>query len=705
MAKVDFEKRGNIGLILVDNPPVNAISRAVRAGIIDRVIQVQEDPTIKATVLSARGRTFMAGADIKEFGQPPQEPGLPAVLEALDHTPKITVAAMFGTAYGGGLELAQVCHYRIALKGALLGQPEVKLGLIPGAGGTQRLPRLVGLKKALDMIVSGRPIGAEEALEAGLIDRLAEEDLLAEAVAFAAELAAEQAALRRTSMLEVDLSEVEDGYFDAYREKIAGRTRGLVSPGLAIEAVEAVSTMNFSDGITNERRLFMQALYSKESEALRHLFTAQRLARRIPHLDPKIKPRQVNSIGVVGGGTMGGGISMAFSNAGIPVTMLEVSEQAVKTAMDLMRANYQGAIKRGKLSAEEVETRLGRIRGTTKYEDFGAADLIIEAAFEQMDLKKEIFRELDKVAKPGAILATNTSYLDTDAIAAETGRAGDVLGLHFFSPANLMRLLEIVKARATQPDVLLTAIKLAARIGKVGVVSGVCHGFIGNRMLEGYIREAGLLVLEGAEPQEVDKTIYDFGFAMGPFAVMDLAGLDIGYMLRRQFPAGRFDENAYRYADRLVEMERKGQKTGAGVYTYEKGSRQPQVDPISEGILAEERKAVGFPQRQIGREEILVRCLFPLVMEGSKILDENIAYRPGDIDLVWVNGYGFPAHKGGPMFWADQIGIPKIMDAIEIYSGTHGSRRWQAGRLLKVLDREGLGFEQYYHQKFPSIYQ
>jgi 3-hydroxyacyl-CoA dehydrogenase len=705
MGVVDLEKRGNVGLILVDNLPVNAISREVRAGIIDRIIQIQEDPEIKAGILGARGRTFMAGADIKEFGLPPKEPGLPAVLEALDHTPKIIIAAMFGTALGAGLELAQACHYRIALKGAKLGQPEIKLGLIPGAGGTQRLPRLVGVKKALDMIVSGRPIGAEEALEAGLIDRLAEEDILEEALAFAGEIAGVHAALRRTSMLDLDLSDIEEGYFDAYRAKTARRTRGLVAQELAIEAVEAVTKMNFSDGLTNERRLFMKALYSKESEALRHLFFAERLVGRIPHLDPMIKQRDIETVGVVGGGTMGGGISMAFSNAGLPVTMLEVSEQAIGAAKDRMRTNYQGAIKRGILTKDEVEARLERIKGTTKYEDFGQADLIIEAVFERMDLKKEIFRELDRVAKPGAILATNTSYLDTNAIAAETGRPGDVLGLHFFSPANLMRLLEIVKAERTQPDVLLTAVKLAKRISKIGVVSGVCHGFIGNRMLQGYIREAGLLVLEGAEPQDIDKVIYDFGFAMGPFAVMDLAGLDIGHMLRRQFPADRFDENAYRLTDRLVEMERKGQKTGAGVYKYEEGSREPIVDPVTEGVLAEERKAAGFAQRRIGDEEILVRCLFPLVIEGAKILEENIAYRPGDIDVVWVNGYGFPIYKGGPMFWADRIGIPKIMDAIEIFSGTHGPRWWQAGRLLKVLEREGLGFEKYYQQKFPSIYQ
>ena len=705
MTAVGFEKRGGIGLILVDNPPVNAISRQVRAGIIDRIIQVQEDPQIKAVVLGATGRTFMAGADIKEFGQPPLEPGLPAVLEALDHTPKLTVAALFGSALGGGLELAQACHYRIALKGARLGQPEVKLGLIPGAGGTQRLPRLVGLKKALRMIVSGRPISAEEALEAGLVDRLAEGDILEAAVAFAKELAAEHAALRRTSMLDVDTSDIEAGFFEACREKTAARSRGLVAPGLAIEAVEAVASMNFSDGVTNERRLFAKALHSKESEALRHMFFAEHLVRRIPRLDPTIKPRRIDTIGVVGGGTMGGGIAMAFSNAGIPVTMLEISDQAIKEAKERMRANYQGAIKRGKLTEAEVEERLERIRGTTKYKDFGDADLIIEAVFEKMDLKKEIFRELDLVAKPGAILATNTSYLDTNEIAAETGRPGDVLGLHFFSPANLMRLMEIVKAARTEPDVLLTSVRLAKRISKVGVVSGVCHGFIGNRMLEGYIREAGLLVLEGAEPQDVDRAIYDFGFAMGPFAVMDLAGLDIGYMLRRQFPPERFDANAYRLWDRLVEIGRKGQKTGSGVYKYEAGSRQPQVDPVSEGILVEERKAAGFPQRRIGQEEILLRCLFPLVLEGANILDENVAYRPGDIDVVWVNGYGFPAYKGGPMWWADRVGVGKIEAAIEVFGETHGRRWWQAGRLLKYLSREGLGFEEYYRQKFPSIYE
>ena len=705
MAAVGFEKRGEVALILVDNPPVNAISRQVRAGIIDRIIQVQEDPQVKAVILGAIGRTFMAGADIKEFGQPPLEPGLPAVLQALDHTPKLMVAALFGSALGGGLELAQACHYRIALKGTKLGQPEVNLGLIPGAGGSQRLPRLVGLKKALEMIVSGRPISAEEALEAGLVDRLAEGDILEAAVAFAEQMVAEHAALRRTSMLDVDTSDIEAGFFDAYRQKTAARSRGLVAPELAIEAVEAVTSMNFSDGVTNERRLFMQALYSKESEALRHVFFAEHVVRRIPHLDPMIKPRRIDAVGVVGGGTMGGGISMAFANAGIPVTMLEVSDQAIEAAKQRMRANYQGAIKRGKLTEAEVEERLALIRGTTKYEDFGEADLIIEAVFEQMDLKKEIFRELDRVARPGAILATNTSYLDTNAIAAETNRPGDVLGLHFFSPANLMRLLEIVKAAKTHPEVLLTAVKLAKRISKIGVVSAVCHGFIGNRMLEGYIREAGLLVLEGAEPQDVDQVIYDFGFAMGPFAVMDLAGLDIGYMLRRQFPAERFDANAYRLLDRLVEMGRKGQKTGAGVYKYEAGSRQPQIDPVSEGVLAEERKAAGFPQRRIGDEEILLRCLFPLVLEGAKILDENVAYRPGDIDVVWINGYGFPAYKGGPMYWADKVGVGKIEAAIEIFGETHGGRWWQAGRLLKYLSREGLGFEEYYRQKFPSIYE
>lgn len=690
MTICDTEIRGNIGIIWVDNPPVNALSHAVRCGIVEALDVLTGDDQIAAIVLACKGRTFIAGADISEFGKPPEDPILPEVLSALESSSKPVIAAIFGTALGGGLETAMACHWRIASEAARMGQPEVNLGLLPGAGGTQRLPRLAGVKKALELVVGGRPISASEALNCGIVDRLSDGELVADAVALASEIIGADDALKRVR--DMPQPEADDQLFADFRASIARRTRGFTAPERAIQAVEASVAMDFDHGLAHERELFMECMGDPRSAALRHVFFAQRAAGKIPGLSRDLSPRPITQVGIIGAGTMGGGIAMNFLNAGIPVTIVEIAEEALERGVGMIAKNYDISMKRGKVTADQIEARMNLLAPTTDMDKLASADLIIEAVFENMDIKKEIFRKLGSIAKPGAILATNTSYLNIDEIAAETGRASDVLGLHFFSPANVMKLLEIVRARETSDDVLLTALALSKLIGKIGVVAGVCHGFIGNRMLEGYGREAGLLLLEGAAPEQIDRAIFEFGFPMGPFTMWDMAGLDIGYLMRQQFPADRFHPDAYRVANRLVEMDRKGQKTGAGVYRYEEGSRKPISEPEVVRICEEEAEKAGIKRRPISDDEIVERCVFPLVNTGANILAEGIAYRSGDIDTVYVNGYGFPRYRGGPMYFADQIGLGPVLAIMNKYAEQQGPRWWTPSPLIDELARTNKKF-------------
>jgi 3-hydroxyacyl-CoA dehydrogenase len=690
---VSRKDQDNIAVISVNNPPVNALSQAVRIGIKSHVAEADADDNIKAIILCCEGRTFMAGADITEFGKPPLDPWLPEVVEAIDKTSKPLIAAIHGTAFGGGLEVALGCNYRVAIASALVGTPEVKLGLLPGAGGTQRLPRIADLKTALDMVVSGAPVKAEKALKAGIIDCVVNGDLLEGAIAFANELIANPAPLPRISAKNVDTSAMPDDFFAQYRKAIARRSRGYFAPEKCIEAVEAAIELTFNDGLKRERELFMECMASPHSKALQHAFFAERAAGNIKGLDKSLAQREIKKIGIIGAGTMGGGISMNFLNAGIPVTILEMNSDALDRGLGIIRKNYEATAKKGRMTMEQVEGAMALLTPTTNYEDLSDADLIIEAVFENMDVKKQVFTKLDAVAKKGAILATNTSYLDINAIADMTNRPQDVLGLHFFSPANIMRLLEIVNAAKTAPDALLSVVKLAKKIKKVGVVAGVCHGFIGNRMLEGYGREAGLLMLEGASPQQIDAAIFNWGMPMGPLAMGDMAGIDIGYMLRQQFDADRFDQNAYRVPNRMVEAGRKGQKTGKGYYFYEAGNRTPQPDPEVEAIIIEEAAKAGIERRtNISDEEIVARCIYPLINEGAYILEEGFAARPSDIDVVWMNGYGFPPYRGGPMFYADQLGLENVLKTLEDFAEKFGDRWWKPAPLIKQLVAEGKNF-------------
>ena len=695
MSVVSSERRGPVAVVLVDHPPVNAISQAVRAGIIDQVRAADADDGVTAIVLACKGRTFMAGADITEFATGPQPPQFPDVIAALEGAGKPVVAAIHGTAFGGGLELALACHYRMALASARIGLPEVNIGIIPGAGGTQRLPRVAGVEAALDAIVTGRPVPAPAAHAAGAIDVLADTDLLDAAVTYAEKLAADGAPLKKVRDIDIDPASLPDGFFDGYRKKMARYTRGFFAPERCIQAVEAAVNLPFDDGIARERDLIVECFKHPQARALQYAFFSERQAAQIPGLSKATERRQIAKVGVIGAGTMGGGISMNFLNAGIPVTILEVEQAALDRGLGIIRSNYEATARKGRLTAEDVEQRLGLLASTLDYDALADCDLIIEAVFESMDIKKQVFAKLDAVAKPGAILATNTSYLNIDEIAAVTGRPADVLGLHFFSPANVMRLLEIVRADQTAPEVLATAMDMAKKIGKVGVVAGVCHGFIGNRMLEGYGREASLLLLEGAAPEQIDKAIYDFGYPMGPLAMSDMAGLDIGHMLRQAFPADRFDPNAYQVADRLVKMGRKGQKTGAGYYRYEPGNRTPIPDPDVAAIIEETAAKLGIERRQITDEEIVERCILPLINEGAAILEEGIAYRASDIDVVYLYGYGFPRYRGGPMYHADSLGLAHVADRIEHYRASQGDRWWTPAPLIQRLAAEGKGFADY----------
>ena len=650
---VSYQLEDTIGVISIDSPPVNALSHAVRQGLLDAINAAQNDAS-EAVVIVCAGRTFIAGADITEFGKPLKDPWLPDLLNTIEASAKLVVAALHGTALGGGFETALAAHYRCAAPGAKIGFPEVHLGLLPGAGGTQRTPRLAGVQAALDLITSGTPIAAGEAQEIGLIDKIIDGDLRAGAIAWARELVASGAKIRRSS--EQDVPEFDHAIFDVYRSKLARRARGQVAPDHIVACIEAAATMTFEDGMAKERELFMACMDSSQSAAMRHLFFAERLAAKVDGLAKDTPQRPIKSIGIIGGGTMGGGIAMSFANAGIPVTMIEISEEALERGLAIVDKNYAGSVKRGKLTQEQAAACRSLIVGSVDYASLADVDLVIEAVFEDPELKKKIFAKLDKACKAGAILATNTSYQDVDAIAAATGRPEDVIGMHFFSPAHIMKLLEVVRGKKTADDVLATVMALAKKIRKVPVVSGVCYGFIGNRMLSPYGKTAQLLLLEGASPQQVDNAMEAWGMAMGPLRVFDLAGLDIGYKAREALSDDeKGDPKSYRVPDLLVEMGRLGQKSGAGFYHYD-DARKPTPDSAVQEIIDQVASELGVDRRTVTDEEIVARLIGALIDEGKKIVAEGIAQRSGDIDVVYVYGYGFPAARGGPMFYAANRG-------------------------------------------------
>ncbi|MBN7776046.1 enoyl-CoA hydratase/isomerase family protein [Nitratireductor aquimarinus] len=682
---VKITRDDGIAVLTLDNPPVNALGHALRAPLFEALQQAKADDAVQAIVITCAGRTFIAGADISEFGKPPKEPSLPDLIAMLESIDKPTVAAIHGTALGGGLELALGCHYRVADKSAMIGLPEVNLGLIPGAGGTVRLPRLVGPEAALKMIVSGKPIGMDEAVRLGAVDRLAETDLLAEAIAFAREKAASGKThphiRARAEKLAVDLAA-----FDEAVRAVTKKARGLTAPHTAAEAVRNAITMEFDAALDRERELFLERRDSAESAAQRHLFFATREATKVLGVGRETEARKIARAGVIGAGTMGAGIAMALANGGIPVTILEMNEDAIARGLAHVEKTYAGSVKRGSIAPEEKEARIARISGTTDYADLSDCDIVIEAVFEDMGVKRQVFTALDSVLKPGAILASNTSYLDVNEIAATTKRPQDVVGLHFFSPAHVMKLLEIVRGDETAPEVIKTALTLARKIGKVPVVVGVCNGFVGNRMLAARREQNEDLLLSGATPEQVDRVFTDFGWPMGPFQMVDLAGLDISWKHRQSLGL------TAPIADTLCEAGHFGQKAGRGFYLYEEGSRTPKPDPFVQELIEKKAVELGVERREISADEITERTLYPMINEGAKILEERIAARASDIDVVWVNGYGFPVAKGGPMFWAERFGIKTIVERLEHWHQKTGNPLFEPAPLLRQLALTGGGF-------------
>ncbi|HEY2462555.1 MAG TPA: 3-hydroxyacyl-CoA dehydrogenase NAD-binding domain-containing protein [Steroidobacteraceae bacterium] len=688
-----FEKRGNVGIIWINNPPVNAISVGVRAAIIDGVAKLAHDPEIKIGVLACEGRTFMAGADITEFGKPPLSPSLHEAIDAVEGSVKPIVAAIHGTAFGGGLEVALGCHYRVAVAGAKIGLPEVKLGLLPGAGGTQRLPRLIGIEAALGIIVSGDPVPAAQAAKAGVIDRIIEGDLLEGAVDYARDLADRHAPLRKVRDLKVDAGKLPSGFFDEARKRVAKDKKNLYSPQRIVDALEAAATLSFEKGMARERELFLQCAQNSQSKALQHVFFAERRAANVPNLDKNVAKRDIKSVAIIGAGTMGGGIAMNFLNVGIPVTLLEMKQDALDRGVGVIRKNYENTASKGKLTLEQVQQRMALLKPTLSYEDLRDADLVIEAVFETMAIKKDVFAKLDKAVKKGAILASNTSYLSIDEIADSTSRPGDVVGTHFFSPANVMRLLEIVRGAKTAQDVLVTIVDIAKRINKVGVVCGNRDGFIGNRMLGGYAYQASLMVLEGAMPEQVDAALRNFGMPMGVLQMSDLAGLDVGYKSRKDRDPASFDGRVTRSADLLVEMGRLGQKTQAGYYDYAPGDRTPRPSAVVAELIEKVSREYGIARRQFTDEEIVERCFLALMNVGCDVLSEGVASRASDIDIVYLYGYGFPAYRGGPMFWAEhEVGLKTALDKLKKYSADTGGKWLKVSPLLEKLVADGKGF-------------
>jgi 3-hydroxyacyl-CoA dehydrogenase len=684
---VSYRRDGTIGVVTIDNPPVNALKNAVRAALVAALAEARADAGIEAVVLACAGRTFVAGADISEFGKPPMTPTTGDVIAAIESVGKPVVAALHGTALGGGLELALGCHFRVAAPSTRLGQAEIKLGIIPGAGGTQRLPRLVGIEKALGMILTGEPIAAKDAVEHGLIDEIVDGDVTAAAIAFARRAVAD----KRPA---VPARERDDKLAPARRdrakfEELAAahikRAKGLRAPAAAIESVRNALDLPFDEALKRERAMFQELVVSPEAKAQRHIFFAEREAAKLT-LPDGTKAGEIKRAAVIGAGTMGGGIAMCFASAGIPATVVEASSDALARGLDTIAKNYRSTAARGGLTGEEAARRIGLVRGATDMAAVADADLIVEAVFEEMDVKAKVFAALDRIARPDAVLATNTSYLDVNAIARTTRRPGRVLGMHFFSPANVMRLLEVVRGSETDAQTLATAVAVGRKIGKAPVVVGVCHGFVGNRMLRLRSVEAERLLLEGALPQDIDAAMTSFGFPMGPLAAGDLAGLDISWRMRKA--QGLRAE----IADALCELGRFGQKAGKGFYLYEPGSRVAKPDPEIETLIVEASARLGIARRPIARQEIVERLLFPMINEGARILAEGIAARPGDIDVIWVFGYGFPAWRGGPMHYADALGLAHVRDRLIEFAARTGDEHHKPAPLLAKLAADGRGF-------------
>jgi 3-hydroxyacyl-CoA dehydrogenase len=654
-SSISTRRHGDVLVVLSNSPPVNALGAAVRQGLVAAIEQAEADDGVHAVVIACEGQTFFAGADIAEFGKPPVMPWLPMVVDRIEACTKPVVAAIHGTALGGGLEVALGCHYRVAVPSAKLGTPEVKLGLLPGAGGTQRLPRVAGVRQALEMCATGNPIDARQAFDCGLVDRLVEDELIPHAVGYAEEVR-DVRPLPKSSERQYKLNECDPAVFDEFRKENARRFRGFEAPLKNIEAVSIACKMPYAEGVIEERKLFMELMSGTQAKAQQYFFFAERKANKIEGLPENTEPRPVRRVGVIGAGTMGGGISMNFLSAGIPVTIVEMGQEALDRGAGVMLRNYEASAAKGKLTAEQVGKAMGLLNPTLDFAALADCDLIIEAVYEDMNVKKEVFGRLDKIAKPGAILASNTSYLNINEIAGSISRPRDVVGTHFFSPANVMKLLEVVRGDQTAPDVLLTVMGLGKKIRKVPVVAGVCHGFIGNRMLMPRQIEATKLLLEGATPEQVDRVHVEFGMPMGPFQMADLAGVDIGWH--------RDPNRIENIRDALCAIDRWGQKKGAGFYNYD-DKRRPSPSPVVQQIIEDFASRQGVERRQISDEEIVERTLYTMVNEGAKILEEGIAQRASDIDVVWVYGYGWPVYRGGPMFWADTVGLDKIVEGLK----------------------------------------
>jgi 3-hydroxyacyl-CoA dehydrogenase len=688
----DYEVRGSTAVITMNNPPVNGLGHATRSGIFEGLKKALADGVVKAVVITGAGKAFSGGADIKEFNTPKTfaEPNLLSVIAAIEASDKPVVAAIHSVAMGGGLELALGCHYRVASPGAQIALPEVKLGLLPGAGGTQRLPRVVGVETALNMIVTGNPVLSEKLAETKLFDRMIAGDLMVGAITFAEEIAGKRP-LPKVRHIKIDLPNHE-AFFKTARTTVGAASKHFPAPLKCVDSVEASVTLPFEEGMKVERENFLVLVQTTESKALRHYFFGERAASKISDMPEETPKRPIKSAAVVGAGTMGGGIAMNFANAGIPVVVLEMNQEMLDKGLTTVRRNYESSLKKGRLTQEKFDQLTGLIRGTLSYDEIKNTDIVIEAVFEEMGVKEKVFRKLDEVMKPGAILASNTSTLDVNKIAGFTRRPQDVIGTHFFSPANIMRLLEIVRGEKTAKDVLATVMALAKKIKKIGVVSGVCDGFIGNRMIEQYARQAGFLLEEGCLPEQVDRVMEEFGFAMGPFRMSDLAGNDIGWYIRKRRYAENPDVVYSRTADLLCERGRFGQKTGAGWYDYKPGDRKAYPSEWVNAMIVNHSKEIGVERRTISDKEIVERLVYSLVNEAACLLEEGIAQRASDVDIVYLTGYGFPMHRGGPMFYADTIGLPNVVAAMETYAkGRHGEF-WKPAPLLAKLAAEGKMF-------------
>jgi 3-hydroxyacyl-CoA dehydrogenase len=680
VTKLDI--KDNIAILTLNSPPVNALSSSVREGLSLGIKDAIQDNNVEAIVLICEGRTFIAGADISEFGKIPKGPSLFEVQEGIENSPKPIIAAIHGTALGGGLEVALTCHYRIAVPSAKCGLPEVSLGLLPGAGGTQRLPRLVGVEQALKMVTTGIHLPSDKCLKSGLVDEIADEGrLLEDSVTFAKKIISEKRPLKKVRELneKVIAARGNTDLFSNYRKSIARKTRGFLAPEYNIQCIEAAVNQTFDEGIKIERDLFLKLINGNQSAAQRYFFFSQRQVAKIPDVPKETEVYSIKEIGIIGAGTMGGGIAMNFANAGLPVTLVERNQELLDKGIGIIRKNYENTANKGRISIEDVENRMNLINGQVSMESLSTKDLIIEAVFENMDLKKEIFSQLNTVAKEGAILATNTSGLDINEIASITDRPENVIGLHFFSPANVMKLLEIVRGQKTSKKVISTSMLMAKTIGKTAALVGVCPGFVGNRILSQRQREANKLILEGALPSDIDNALFDFGFPMGPFAMSDLAGLDIGW--------NKETSRGETIREKLCEDGRLGQKSGKGFYIYDE-SRNKSSDPEVEKLIIDFSKNKQIKRRIIGNEEILERCLYPMINEGFKILEEGMAIRASDIDIIWINGYGWPVYEGGPMFYGNTIGFEKILEWLRKMEKEHGSDFTPSPYLEKVVEEK-----------------